>query len=111
MPMTWQQAAHFDAQVSLLRKLANTSTRFGIGNVDGRPVLVDDRLPNGECVRVDGPAAQDVMRHLFHLNHYALLSPVGLLEAARGTKAESNVVELLKRLKLDQDPIQQPETH
>ncbi|WP_143466970.1 hypothetical protein [Lentzea kentuckyensis] len=104
--MTWQQAAHFDAQVDLLRKLANTSTRFGVGrDVDGHPVIVDDRLPNGECVRVDGPAAQDLMRHLFHLNHYALLSLVGLLEAARGTKAESNAVELLRRLKLDQNPI------
>ncbi|SFR10611.1 hypothetical protein SAMN04488564_103434 [Lentzea waywayandensis] len=49
-----------------------------------------------------------LMRHLFHLNHYALLSLVGLLEAARGTKAESNAVELLKRLKLDQDPLQLP---
>ncbi|WP_394615654.1 hypothetical protein JNUCC0626_38925 [Lentzea sp. JNUCC 0626] len=83
MRMTWQQAAHFDTQVDLLRRLANTSTRFGVGEVDGSPAIVDNRLPNGECVRVDGPAAPDLMRHLFHLNHYALLTLAGLLEAAR----------------------------
>lgn len=106
--MTWQQAAEYDAQVNLLRKLANTSTRFNVREMHGQPVLVDDRLPNGECVRVDGPAAPDLMRHLFHLNYYALLSLVGLLEAARGTKAQPNAVELLKRLHLDQDPLQSP---
>ncbi|MDX8033480.1 hypothetical protein SK803_24950 [Lentzea sp. BCCO 10_0856] len=108
MRMTWQQAAHFDAQVDLLRKLANTSTRFTVAELDGQPALVDDRLQRGECVRIDGPSAPDLMRHLFHLNHYALLSLVGLLEAARGTKAQPESIELLRRLKLDQNPLQQP---
>ncbi|MEU0886177.1 hypothetical protein ABZ345_47040 [Lentzea sp. NPDC005914] len=107
--MTWQQGAQYDAQVDLLRKLANTFTRFTVGEVDGQPILLDDRLPTGECVRIDGPAAPDLMRHLFHLNYYALLSLVGLLEAARGTKAQSNAVELLKQLKLDQAPVRQSE--
>jgi len=57
-------------------------------------------------MRVDGPAAADLMRHPFHLNYYALLPLTGLLEAARGTKAESDAVELLKHLKLDQSPLQ-----
>ena len=69
--MTWQQTVQYDAQVDLLGKLANTSTRFNVCEMDGQPVLVDDRLPSGECLSVDGPAAQDLMRHLFHLNHYA----------------------------------------
>ncbi|MGZ3142524.1 hypothetical protein ACVDFE_11115 [Lentzea chajnantorensis] len=109
MRMTWRQAAHFDNQVDLLRKLANTSTRFTVAEVDGQPVLVDDRLATGECVRIDGPSAPDLMRHLFHLNHYAFLSLIGLLEAARGTKAESEAVEFLRRLKLDRDPVRQSE--
>lgn len=88
--MTWQQAEQYEGQVNLLRKLANRSARFNIGEENGQPVLVDDRLPSGECVRVDGPAAPDLMRQLFHFNYYALLSLVGLLEAARGTKAQSN---------------------
>jgi hypothetical protein len=91
--VTWQQTGQYDAQVALLHKLANTSTRFNVCEMDGQPVLVDDRLPSGECVRVNSPAAADLMRHLFHLNHYALLSLVALLEAARGTKAQSNAVE------------------
>ena len=51
------------------------------------------------------PSSLTTACHLFHLNYYALLSLVGLLEAARGTKAQSNAVELLKRLKLDQETV------
>lgn len=107
---TWEQRRDYEEQVDQLRALVNKMPRFEVREVDGRPVVVDSRLGDeGVQVRVEGRGEVETYRYLVHLNYYALLKLVALLESVRGTKAHSDAASFLRALRLDH-PLRLPES-
>lgn len=110
MYFTWEQRRDYERQVDQLRALINKMPRFEVREVDGCPVVVDSRLGDeGVRITVEGRGEAEVYRYLVHLNYYALIKLLGLLESARGTKAHGDAASFLRELRFDQ-PLQLPES-
>lgn len=83
--------------------MINGMPRFELREIDGRPVVVDGRVPDeGVQIRIEGHGAAAAYRYLLHVNYYALIALLGLLEDARGTRAYNRAVHFLSALRLDE---------
>ncbi|MEO6081940.1 MAG: hypothetical protein ABIQ18_02425 [Umezawaea sp.] len=97
--MTVHQRQHFDDDVQRLRKLINRTPRWTSGEIDERPVMIDDS--GNVILRFEGPWASDLARLFTHLTYDVGIRLLALLEAAPGTAAQQSAVGFLEALRLD----------
>ncbi|RAS59747.1 hypothetical protein C8D87_11347 [Lentzea atacamensis] len=103
MRMTLEQERNYERQVDQLRALVNGMPRFELQEIDGRPVVVDSRLGDeGVQIRIEGSGQLEACRYLVHINYYALIKLLGLLDSVRGTKAHGHAACFLDALRLDE---------